>query len=161
MVVLAFYEQAIEFQPTQLMLAETEVVDAVGYTHEGFDEVITAMASGLYDLTGWVRETDLDLTVEAIQALRAGSGAKVLIRAGESRTVHGGPTTRRSGSGRQDCRVPTYLATVSLLTCTASRSPTELASRQSQQHGISTTAFRPSPDSHSSSSTVPTAFDRS
>ncbi|MET9326184.1 zinc-binding dehydrogenase [Tsukamurella sp. NPDC003166] len=82
-VVLAFYEQAIEFQPTQLMLAETEVVGAVGYTHEEFDEVIAAMASGLYDLTGWVQETGLEATVEAIEALRTGNGAKVLIRASE------------------------------------------------------------------------------
>ena len=81
-VVLAFYEHAIEFQPTQLMLAETEIVGAVGYTHEEFDEVIAAMASGAYDFSGWVEETTLDATVESIKALRTGTGAKVLIRAG-------------------------------------------------------------------------------
>lgn len=80
-VVLALYEQSVDFQPTQLMLGETEIVGAVGYSHEEFDEVIAAMAAGVYDLTGWVEETTLDATVEAIKALRTGTGAKVLIRA--------------------------------------------------------------------------------
>ena len=80
-VVVSLHEHPTEFSPTQLMMGETEVVGAVGYLPEEFDAVIAAMANGVYDTTGWVEEIELDGLVDAIHALRTGTGAKVLIRA--------------------------------------------------------------------------------
>ncbi|MEU6558256.1 zinc-binding dehydrogenase [Nocardia nova] len=80
-VVVSLHEHPMEFQPTQLMMGETEIVGAVGYRPEEFDAVIAAMAKGVYDTTGWVEEMPLDGIVDAIHALRTGTGAKVLIRA--------------------------------------------------------------------------------
>ncbi|AHH19172.1 putative zinc-binding alcohol dehydrogenase [Nocardia nova SH22a] len=76
-VVVSLHEHPMQFQPTQLMMGETEIVGAVGYRPEEFDAVIAAMAKGIYDTTGWVEEMPLD----GIHALRTGTGAKVLIRA--------------------------------------------------------------------------------
>jgi (R,R)-butanediol dehydrogenase/meso-butanediol dehydrogenase/diacetyl reductase len=78
--VAALHERPAELQPTHLMMAEAELVGAVGYRPEEFDAVIAAMADGLYDTTGWVREMPLDDVVDAIHALRGGSGTKILIR---------------------------------------------------------------------------------
>lgn len=80
-VVVALHEHPVEFQPTYLMMGETEIVGAVGYTPEEFDQVIAAMANGGYDTTGWVREIPLSGVVEAIHELRGGTGAKTLIQA--------------------------------------------------------------------------------
>ncbi|GHE79428.1 alcohol dehydrogenase [Amycolatopsis deserti] len=80
-VVVSLHEHPMEFQPTQLMMGETEIVGAVGYRPEEFDAVIAAMADGVYDTTGWVEEIPLSGVVDAIHALRKGTGAKVLIRA--------------------------------------------------------------------------------
>ncbi|MFE4971286.1 zinc-binding dehydrogenase [Kitasatospora sp. NPDC056651] len=82
LVVTALHEQPMRFQPTRLMMAETEIVGAVGYRPEEFDAVIAAMADGVYDTTGWVREASLDGIVDALHSLRAGIGAKVLLRVG-------------------------------------------------------------------------------
>lgn len=79
-VVVSLHEHPMEFQPTHLMMGETEIVGAVGYLPEEFDAVIAAMANGVYDLTGWVQEIPLTGIVEAIHALRNGTGAKILIR---------------------------------------------------------------------------------
>lgn len=79
-VVLSLHEHPMEFQPTMLMMGETEIVGAVGYEPEEFDAVIAAMAEGFYDTTGWVREIQLSEIEDAIHALRSGAGAKILIR---------------------------------------------------------------------------------
>ncbi|MGW5107470.1 zinc-binding dehydrogenase [Nocardia sp. NPDC004123] len=79
-VVVALHEHPMELQPTQLMMAETEIVGAVGYLPEEFDAVIAAMANGIYDTTGWVREIPLTGVVDAIHALRSGTDAKILIQ---------------------------------------------------------------------------------
>ena len=78
-VVVALHEHATEFQPTHLMMGETEIVGAVGYRPEEFDAVIDAMSRGVYDTTGWVEEVSLGNVVESIHALRNGTGTKVLI----------------------------------------------------------------------------------
>lgn len=82
LVVASLHEHPMEFQPTQLMMGETEIVGAVGYRHEEFDEVIAAMADGVYDTTGWVQELPLDDIVSAIRSLRDGIGGKILLKVG-------------------------------------------------------------------------------
>lgn len=79
-VVAALHEHPMEFQPTMLSMGETEIVGSVGYEPEEFDAVIAAMASGVYDTTGWVQEIPLTGIVDAIHALRSGAGAKILIK---------------------------------------------------------------------------------
>lgn len=80
LVVVAVHEQPLEFQPTELMLTEKEILGAVGHTPEDFDGIIAAMSQGLYDTEGWVSERPLEDVVEAIHSLRAGIGSKILIR---------------------------------------------------------------------------------
>lgn len=79
-VVLALHEHSTELELTWIMMRETEIVGAVGYTHEDFDAVIEAMARGVYNTTGWVEEMPLDNVEDAIRALRTGAGAKVLMK---------------------------------------------------------------------------------
>jgi (R,R)-butanediol dehydrogenase/meso-butanediol dehydrogenase/diacetyl reductase len=81
-VVLSLHERPLAFQPTSLMLGETEIVGAVGYEPEEFDAVIAAMADGFYDTTGWVAETTFEGIFDALKELRSGVGGKVLIKAG-------------------------------------------------------------------------------
>ncbi|WP_243229659.1 2,3-butanediol dehydrogenase [Microbacterium sp. CIAB417] len=80
-VVVAIHERPMEFLPTQLVMAETEIAGALAYLPEDFDAVIAAMAAGVYDTTGWVQEVPLDGVVDAIHALRGGAGAKILVQA--------------------------------------------------------------------------------
>ncbi len=80
LVVAALHEHATQFQPTGLMMGETEIAGAVGYRPEEFDAVIAAMADGVYDFTGWVQERSLDDIVDALHALRGGVGGKILLR---------------------------------------------------------------------------------
>ncbi|OMB87181.1 alcohol dehydrogenase catalytic domain-containing protein [Mycolicibacterium conceptionense] len=79
-VVAALHEHPMDFQPTMLMMGETEIVGAVGYQPEEFDAVIAAMANGVYDTTGWVEERPLEGIVDALHTLRSGAGAKILIK---------------------------------------------------------------------------------
>ncbi|MFB8190643.1 2,3-butanediol dehydrogenase [Microbacterium sp. NPDC055988] len=81
-VVVAIHERTMDFLPTQLVMAETEIAGALAYLPEDFDAVIEAMSRGAYDTTGWVQETALENVVEAIHALRGGAGAKILVHAG-------------------------------------------------------------------------------
>ncbi|MFD7865109.1 zinc-binding dehydrogenase [Streptomyces sp. NPDC059783] len=81
-VVVALHEHPIDFQPTQLMMGETEIVGAVGYRPEEFDAVIAAMADGVYDTTGWVQKLPWDGFTDALHSLRAGVGGKVLLKVG-------------------------------------------------------------------------------
>lgn len=79
-VVVAIHERPMEFLPTQLVMAETDIAGALAYLPEDFDAVITAMSDGVYDTTGWVDEVALDGVVDAIHALRGGVGAKILVK---------------------------------------------------------------------------------
>ncbi|MET9794829.1 2,3-butanediol dehydrogenase [Nocardiopsis alba] len=82
LVVAALHEHSMDFQPTGLSMAETEIVGAVGYRPEEFDAVIAAMADGFYDTTGWVQELPLESAVDAIRSLRTGIGGKILLKVG-------------------------------------------------------------------------------
>ncbi|MFJ4252541.1 2,3-butanediol dehydrogenase [Microbacterium sp. NPDC090003] len=79
-VVVAIHERTMDFLPTQLVMAETEIAGALAYLPEDFDAVIAAMAAGVYDTTGWVQDVPLDGVVDAIHALRGGAGAKILVQ---------------------------------------------------------------------------------
>lgn len=79
-VVVAIHERTMDFLPTQLVMAETEIAGALAYLLEDFDAVIAAMAAGVYDTTGWVKDVPLDGVVDAIHALRGGAGAKILVQ---------------------------------------------------------------------------------
>ena len=79
-IVVAIHERPMEFLPTQLVMAETEIAGALAYLPEDFDAVISAMSEGVYDTTGWVDEVSLDGVVDAIHALRGGVGAKILVK---------------------------------------------------------------------------------
>lgn len=79
-VVVAIHERPMEFLPTQLVMAETDIAGALAYLPEDFDAVIKAMSEGAYDTTGWVDEVALDGVVDAIHALRGGVGAKILVK---------------------------------------------------------------------------------
>ncbi|UNX54767.1 2,3-butanediol dehydrogenase [Georgenia sp. TF02-10] len=82
LVVVAIHERPMEFLPTALVMAETEIRGALAYLPADFDAVIDAMARGVYDTTGWVDEIGLDGVASALQTLREGKGAKFLVRAG-------------------------------------------------------------------------------
>ena len=81
-VVVAIHERTMDFLPTQLVMAETEIAGALAYLPEDFDAVIEAMSRGVYDTTGWVQEVALESVVDAIHSLRGGAGAKILVQAG-------------------------------------------------------------------------------
>jgi len=80
-VVVALHERGFEFNPTMLVMAETEIAGTLGYSQADFDAVIAAMADGAYDTTGWVQTVGLDAVVDSIAELRAGRGMKVLVSA--------------------------------------------------------------------------------
>ncbi|MFK4762101.1 2,3-butanediol dehydrogenase [Microbacterium sp. ZW T5_45] len=80
-VVVAIHERPMQFLPTQLVMAETDIAGALAYLPEDFDAVIEAMSRGAYDTTGWVEEMPLEGVVDAIHMLRGGAGAKILVRA--------------------------------------------------------------------------------
>lgn len=79
LVVVAVHEHPTEFNPTQLLRSETEVVGSLACLPEDFVEVIDAMAQGGDDTTGWVSQLPLDDVVDAIEHLRAGTTMKCLL----------------------------------------------------------------------------------
>ncbi|WP_111720170.1 2,3-butanediol dehydrogenase [Homoserinimonas sp. OAct 916] len=80
LVVVAIHERTMEFNPSQLVMAETEIVGSLAYLPEDFDAVIAAMAEGKYSAEGWLSEVEVEGVVGAITELRAGRGMKVLVK---------------------------------------------------------------------------------
>lgn len=78
---VAVYEKSFDFQPSDITLREKEIVGAVGYRHQDFDDIIDAMSRGIYSSSGWVTEHALDDVEDAIRSLRGGTGSKILISA--------------------------------------------------------------------------------
>ena len=78
-IIVALHERAMEFNPTALVMTETEIAGTLGYLQEDFDEVIQAMSDGKYSTEGWVADIAIDNVVEALTELRAGRGMKVLV----------------------------------------------------------------------------------
>jgi (R,R)-butanediol dehydrogenase/meso-butanediol dehydrogenase/diacetyl reductase len=81
LVIVALHEKAVDFNPTGLIMRETEIAGTLGYTQADFDAVIAAMADGAYDATGWVETIGLDGVVDAMSDLRSGKRMKVLVSA--------------------------------------------------------------------------------
>ncbi|MCU1406006.1 MAG: alcohol dehydrogenase [Glaciihabitans sp.] len=78
-VIVALHERAFEFNPTSLVMAETQILGTLGYLPEDFDAVIKAMSEGKYTTEGWVAEIGVDDVVATMAELRAGRGMKVLV----------------------------------------------------------------------------------
>ncbi|MDE0572073.1 2,3-butanediol dehydrogenase [Demequina sp. B12] len=85
LVVVALYERTVDLQPSLLALGERDIVGTMAYLPEDFDAVIQAMASGVYDFTGWVETIGVDDIHSAVERLRSGAGAKILVSAEASR----------------------------------------------------------------------------
>ncbi|MFV0632919.1 2,3-butanediol dehydrogenase [Demequina sp.] len=81
LVVVAIHEQPMQVPGLQLNMGEIDIVGAMGYLPEDFDAVIQAMADGVYITEGWVSVTDFDGVMDAMEGLRKGQGAKVLVSA--------------------------------------------------------------------------------
>jgi (R,R)-butanediol dehydrogenase/meso-butanediol dehydrogenase/diacetyl reductase len=74
------YEGKVEFDASSVMLGQREVVGAVGYDPQDFDDIIEAMSRGVYSTGGWATEREFDEVVDAIKELRDGTGSKVHIK---------------------------------------------------------------------------------
>lgn len=78
-VVVGIHERAMEFNPTALLMQETEIVGSLIYTDDDYTAVIDAMRGGLYSTHDWVSHASLDELPEVLNELRAGRRMKVLI----------------------------------------------------------------------------------
>ena len=67
------------FNPTSLLLQETEIIGSIIYDDADFQAVIAAMDDGLYSTEGWVEHAPLDELLGVFDALRAGERTKVVI----------------------------------------------------------------------------------
>lgn len=79
--IVALYGAPVEVKTNQLIRQEAEIRGSQAYAPEDFDDVIEAMAAGLYDFSGWVDVVPLDGFVAAAHRLRDGIGMKVLVQA--------------------------------------------------------------------------------
>jgi (R,R)-butanediol dehydrogenase/meso-butanediol dehydrogenase/diacetyl reductase len=79
-VMIAFHEKPMQFNPTQLVMAETQMLGTLAYTRADFDAVIAAMAEGKYSTEGWVDDIAVEELATTFAALRAGRGMKVLVK---------------------------------------------------------------------------------
>jgi (R,R)-butanediol dehydrogenase/meso-butanediol dehydrogenase/diacetyl reductase len=79
-VVVAIYEDPVEWNPSLLMMEEIEIRGALAYEDGCFDAVIDHMARGAYPTDGWVEHIPWDALVdEGFGPLRRGERMKVLV----------------------------------------------------------------------------------
>lgn len=78
-VVIGIHEQAMELNPTALLLGEAQIVASLTYTDDDYRRVIDGMARGEVTAEGWVDHAPLDDLLHVYDALRKGSRMKVLI----------------------------------------------------------------------------------
>lgn len=79
-VVVAVYEDPIEWNPTTLMLDELDVRGVMGYQDGVYEAVLDLMAAGRYPLDGWVEHVPWTALVdEGLAPLRRGERMKVLV----------------------------------------------------------------------------------
>lgn len=78
--IAAMYEDDVKLDAASVMLGQREIVGAVGYNPQDFDDIIEAMNQGVYSTEGWVTERDFAEVEDAIKELRSGTGSKVLIK---------------------------------------------------------------------------------
>jgi len=80
-VIVAAYEQPVDFDPFFLLSTEQTLTAALAYTSADFDAVLELMAAGAYPLTGWVEHLVLDDIVRGgFDALRDQRATKLLVR---------------------------------------------------------------------------------
>lgn len=77
---VAMHEKPLQINAANVMLYQTEIVGALGYDPKDFDDIIEAMARGVYSAEGWVADREIEEVVDAIRELHEGIGSKVLIR---------------------------------------------------------------------------------
>lgn len=82
-VVVAMYEDPLEWNPSMLMLDEIDVRGVVGYQDGVYEAVIDLMARGHYPTSGWVEHIPWDgLVDEGFHPLRRGERMKVMVDVG-------------------------------------------------------------------------------
>ncbi|MCV7217410.1 2,3-butanediol dehydrogenase [Mycobacterium crocinum] len=80
MVSVAIYEKPLETPLLNLVMNESRIQGSLCYTGSDFESVISLMADGAYDTTGWVATIPIDDVVdEGFEALHAGKKMKVLV----------------------------------------------------------------------------------
>lgn len=77
--VIGIHEQAMELNPTALLLGESQIVASLTYTDDDYRRVIEGMARGEVSAEGWVDHAPLDDLLSVYEALRRGQRMKVLI----------------------------------------------------------------------------------
>ncbi|MEJ2889630.1 2,3-butanediol dehydrogenase [Actinomycetospora aeridis] len=78
-VVVGIHEQAMELNPTSLLLGEAQIVASLVYTDDDYRHVIDSMARGEITGEGWVDHASLDDLLTVYEQLRRGERMKVLI----------------------------------------------------------------------------------
>lgn len=80
LVVVAIFEDTLEWNPTQLALNEIQLRGSMGYENGVYEAVIALMEQGHYPTTGWVEHIPWSALVEeGFQPLRRGERMKVLV----------------------------------------------------------------------------------
>jgi (R,R)-butanediol dehydrogenase / meso-butanediol dehydrogenase / diacetyl reductase len=78
-IVVGIHEQAMELNPTALLLGEAQIVASLTYTDDDYRAVIESMARGEISPEGWVDHAGLDDLLSVYEELRKGARMKVLI----------------------------------------------------------------------------------
>ena len=79
-VVIGIHEQAMELNPTALLLGESQIVASLTYSDDDYRRVIDGMARGeITTAGGWVDHAPLDELLTVYEDLRRGARMKVLI----------------------------------------------------------------------------------
>ena len=73
------HEKAFDFDPSQMVMRETDVRGSLAYLQSDFDAVIEAMSQGHYAIGDWVSTTTLDHITDALASLRGGTAIKVIV----------------------------------------------------------------------------------
>ena len=80
MVVVGIHESDLSgFNPTSLLLQETQIIGSIIYDDADFQAVIADMDQGRYTTEGWVEHAPLEDLLPVFDALRAGERTKVVI----------------------------------------------------------------------------------
>ncbi len=80
LVVLAIYEDPVEWNPTQMMINEIQLRGAMGYQDGVYEAVLALMDQGHYPTEGWVEHIPWDALVEeGFHPLRRGERMKLLV----------------------------------------------------------------------------------
>jgi (R,R)-butanediol dehydrogenase/meso-butanediol dehydrogenase/diacetyl reductase len=80
LVVIAVFEDALTWNPTQLMMNEIEARGSMGYENGVYEDVIDLMDKGCYPTAGWVEHIPWSAVVaQGFEPLRRGERMKVMV----------------------------------------------------------------------------------